>query len=76
MARHSDPVCGMPVEEGRAGGRSEYEGREYFFCFTGCKEMFDAAPEEYAGEGAGPEEGWAGLNDRPTRVILGPQNIP
>ena len=50
MARQKDPVCGMQVEEERAAGRSKYRGRVYYFCFTGCKEKFDAEPEKYAGE--------------------------
>jgi Cu+-exporting ATPase len=51
MARHKDLVCGMQVEEERAGGQSQYQGREYYFCYSGCKEKFDQEPEKYAGAG-------------------------
>ncbi|MGB7070647.1 MAG: YHS domain-containing protein [Pyrinomonadaceae bacterium] len=48
MATQKDPVCGMQVEESEAAGRSEHEGRTYYFCSQGCKEKFDADPEAYA----------------------------
>jgi Cu+-exporting ATPase len=48
MAKQSDPVCGMPVEEGRAAGTSEYEGRTYYFCSYGCREKFSENPRRYA----------------------------
>jgi YHS domain-containing protein len=40
-----DPVCGMEVEESSAAGVSEYQGKRYYFCSTGCKEEFDRNPE-------------------------------
>jgi YHS domain-containing protein len=30
--------------------RSEYQGRHYVFCCTGCKPMFDKDPGKYAGK--------------------------
>jgi Cu+-exporting ATPase len=48
MARHEDPICGMPVEEQRAAGRSEYGGRAYYFCSAGCREKFNEDPGRYA----------------------------
>jgi YHS domain-containing protein len=42
-----DPVCGMDVEEQKAAGKSEYQGRSYFFCSKSCKEKFDQNPEQY-----------------------------
>jgi YHS domain-containing protein len=42
-----DPVCGMNVEEQRAAGTSQYQGRSYFFCSNSCKEKFDRNPEQY-----------------------------
>jgi YHS domain-containing protein len=42
-----DPVCGMEVEESKAAGSSEYQGRTYYFCSTGCKAAFDKEPEKY-----------------------------
>ncbi|CAN5465768.1 YHS domain-containing protein [soil metagenome] len=46
MAQHKDPVCGMQVEELSAVGQSEYEGKTYYFCSSGCKTKFDADPAE------------------------------
>jgi Cu+-exporting ATPase len=51
MATHVDPVCGMQVDERTAAGRSEHEGRAYYFCSAGCKQKFDEEPERYAGGG-------------------------
>ena len=61
MARHTDPVCGMQVDEEGAAGRSEHEGQIYYFCSGGCKAKFDEAPERYAaGGGDGREAGRQG----------------
>lgn len=54
MATHTDPVCGMQVEEQQAAGQSEHEGQTYYFCSQGCKDKFDQNPEQYtdkSGEG-------------------------
>ncbi len=48
MNTHKDPICGMQVEESDAAGQSEYEGKTYYFCSTGCKAKFEADPDEYA----------------------------
>jgi Cu+-exporting ATPase len=48
MATHRDPVCGMQVDEGGAAGRSEHEGRAYYFCSASCKRKFDEDPGRYA----------------------------
>ena len=45
-----DPVCGMQIDEKSASGKSEYQGRVYYFCSPGCKAKFDKAPEKYAGK--------------------------
>jgi len=50
-----DPVCGMTIREEEAAGTSDYKGRTYFFCSTGCKAKFDADPEKYIGAD-GPEK--------------------
>lgn len=42
-----DPVCGMQVEPAKAAGTSEYQGRTYYFCSTGCKAQFDKNPQHY-----------------------------
>jgi P-type Cu+ transporter len=43
-----DPICGMLVKTDEAAGRSEYQGKSYFFCALSCKETFDRNPETYA----------------------------
>jgi len=47
-AKQTDPICGMPVDEGRAAATSEYEGRAYYFCSHGCLEKFREDPGRYA----------------------------
>lgn len=45
-----DPVCGMTVESSTSeakGLRSQYEGRDFFFCGRGCKLDFDEDPNRY-----------------------------
>ena len=42
-----DVVCGMQVDPARAAGRSEYNGKTYYFCSTGCKAKFDANPSQF-----------------------------
>lgn len=44
-----DPICGMNIDESAAAGRSEYQGRTYFFCSSACKTKFDQNPQQYAG---------------------------
>lgn len=46
----TDPVCGMQVDEKTAAGKSEYQGKTYYFCSAGCKRTFDADPAKYAGK--------------------------
>lgn len=43
-----DPVCGMQVDETAPAGKSEYKGKNYYFCSPGCKASFDKEPEKYA----------------------------
>jgi YHS domain-containing protein len=43
----TDPVCKMQIEEGKAAGKSEYNGRTYYFCAQSCKTKFDANPQQY-----------------------------
>lgn len=44
-----DPVCGMMVEPEQALHGLEYGGRTYYFCSTGCRNVFTANPAEYVG---------------------------
>ncbi len=45
-----DPVCGMDVDPKNAAGKSEYEGKTYYFCSLGCKKEFDQQPQKYLKE--------------------------
>jgi YHS domain-containing protein len=42
-----DPVCGMMVDEKTAAGKSEYQGKTYYFCAQTCKTKFDSNPGSY-----------------------------
>ncbi len=43
-----DPVCGMTIDPTTAkGGKSTFEGHEYFFCNPKCKTKFDADPKAH-----------------------------
>ena len=43
-----DPVCGMRISAPEAFARVEHEGHSYFFCASGCKDMFVKSPKRYA----------------------------
>ena len=43
-----DVVCGMQVDPAKAAGKSEYNGKTYYFCSTMCKTRFDGNPQHYA----------------------------
>ena len=49
-AMAKDPVCGMEVDPQQAAGTSEYQGRTYYFCSSGCKQRFDQDPQRYVGQ--------------------------
>lgn len=42
-----DPVCGMNVDETKAGATVVYKGKTYYFCSAGCKTTFEKAPAKY-----------------------------
>ncbi|MCC8976864.1 heavy metal translocating P-type ATPase, partial [Bradyrhizobium brasilense] len=42
-----DPVCGMKVNPATAKHRFSYNGEEYLFCSSRCRERFEADPEKY-----------------------------
>ena len=44
-----DPTCGMEVDPATAP-KSEYKGKNYYFCSASCKETFDKEPEKYVKE--------------------------
>jgi len=43
----NDVVCGMKVDPAKAAGKSEHQGRTYYFCSPTCKAKFDANPKQY-----------------------------
>jgi Cu+-exporting ATPase len=42
-----DPVCGIQLNIATAPAQTEYNGEIYYFCSTGCKEAFEANPEQF-----------------------------
>ncbi len=42
-----DPVCGMRVEPETAKNSSRYNGHDYHFCSSRCRQRFDADPARY-----------------------------
>jgi len=53
MATHTDPVCGMKIDDQKAASQSTYQGNAYYFCGQGCKTKFDKNPQQYANQKAG-----------------------
>src|SRR5690606_29264940 len=47
MAKTTDPVCGMTVDEDRAADRVEYAGTIYHFCSQHCGERFRRDPASF-----------------------------
>ena len=43
-----DVVCNMQVDPTKAAGKSEYNGKTFYFCSKACKTKFDADPDKYA----------------------------
>lgn len=42
-----DVVCGMRISVARAGGSDVYNEKQYYFCASGCREMFHSHPQKY-----------------------------
>ncbi len=42
-----DLVCGMDVDAKTASLKSDYKGKTYYFCSTGCKKAFEKEPGKY-----------------------------
>ena len=51
-----DPVCGMEVNPKTAAGKSDYQGKTYYFCSLGCKRDFDKEPQKYVNSGSHDSE--------------------
>jgi YHS domain-containing protein len=57
LAEHSDgsavysidPVCGRPVDEAKAAGKTKHGGVNYYFCSKTCLGIFEQAPGDYIG---------------------------
>ena len=49
--KDADPVCGKTVTTDNAKP-SVYAGNVYYFCSRECREVFEAAPDVYVGDGA------------------------
>ncbi|MBU2582242.1 MAG: YHS domain-containing protein [Alphaproteobacteria bacterium] len=47
-AQDIDPVCGKTVSTDKAKS-SVHDGIVYYFCSRECREMFEAAPDQYVG---------------------------
>ncbi len=43
-----DPVCKMRVSPKTAGFHHHYQGKDYYFCASGCVKAFIQDPEKYA----------------------------
>ena len=37
----------MKVDDKTAAGKSNYKGRDYYFCAPACKSKFDSNPAQY-----------------------------
>jgi Cu+-exporting ATPase len=42
-----DPVCNMDVVPEKAAGKTEYQGKTYYFCSVKCLDKFKQNPEEF-----------------------------
>ena len=52
----TDPVCEMNVNEQNAAGKSDYQGKTFYFCSSSCKQRFDENPQNYAKQQAASNE--------------------
>lgn len=43
-----DPVCGMRVSVARSSFHAKHKSHEYFFCASGCQDIFEKNPTKYA----------------------------
>jgi YHS domain-containing protein len=63
MAMHTDPVCGMQVDDQKSTAKSQFQGQNYHFCSEECKRKFDQQPQQYAskaGRAGGGQGGQGG----------------
>jgi YHS domain-containing protein len=51
-----DLVCGMDVDLKSPNTlKTQYKGKNYYFCNENCKKSFEAAPEKYIKKGMAPD---------------------
>lgn len=43
----TDPVCGMTKPRREMKAQMEYQGKIYYFCYEGDKQMFAAYPQHW-----------------------------
>ena len=48
MAMHTDPVCGMQVDDQKSTAKAQFQGANYHFCSDECKRKFEQQPQQYA----------------------------
>ncbi len=48
-----DPVCGMEVDEPKAGFTTTYKAKTYYFCSQSCKTKFDNTVDNLKKAGGG-----------------------
>ncbi len=66
MQKVIDPVCGMSVDPNEAAGKSQFEGRDFYFCSVACKTEFDNNPSKYRDADSSASEGMPrGADDPP-----------
>jgi Cu+-exporting ATPase len=51
-----DPVCGMEVDPHTTAHRATYDGQAHYFCSSGCRDKFVAAPSTYVTRDGGPSK--------------------
>ncbi len=47
MAKVTDPVCNMTIDDAEAPEHAEHDGKTYSFCSSDCREEFEANPTDY-----------------------------
>lgn len=47
QVEYIDPVCGMKVDPMTAAAQTCYNGIQIYFCAQGCKNAFEAEPQNY-----------------------------
>ena len=50
----TDPVCKMTIDESKAAGKSEYNGKTYYFCSTHCLNKFKSDPRRHLSAAPAP----------------------